>query len=242
MPDRYNIAVRQPAAVLFAADGRWQLAPMAWGLVPSWEREPATKYSTQTARLDRGERRVGERADLLRRHFPGAEVRDLSLILDGLRSIKSPREIALVREATRISGEGLIEAMRSAQPGMYEYEIGAIADTPFPWQALPLTPEPLHRAQLSVIRPGYPQPSAEETAAAFRDGWFVSGDAGVLLGRRVLRLLGGRWRLSSATEPFGSPREPPRSPWCSGRPGTAAATSPSPSTRAAARASSTSSR
>lgn len=30
----------------------------------------------------------------------------------------------------------------------------------------------------------------EETAAAFRDGWFVSGDAGVLLGRRVLRLLG----------------------------------------------------
>lgn len=44
---------------------------------------------------------------------------------------------------------------------------GAIADTPFPWQALPLAPEPLHRAQLSVIRPGYPQPSVEETAAAF---------------------------------------------------------------------------
>jgi acyl-coenzyme A synthetase/AMP-(fatty) acid ligase len=30
----------------------------------------------------------------------------------------------------------------------------------------------------------------EETAAAFRDGWFVSGDAGVMLGPRVLRLLG----------------------------------------------------
>lgn len=44
---------------------------------------------------------------------------------------------------------------------------GAIRGTPFPWEALPLTPEPLHRAQLSVIRPGYPQPSPDETPAAF---------------------------------------------------------------------------
>jgi hypothetical protein len=44
---------------------------------------------------------------------------------------------------------------------------GSINATPFPWQALPLVPEPLHRAQLSVIRPGYPQPSPDETPAAF---------------------------------------------------------------------------
>ena len=44
---------------------------------------------------------------------------------------------------------------------------GTIGATPFPWQALPLTPEPLHAAQLSVIRPGYPQPSPDETPAAF---------------------------------------------------------------------------
>ncbi len=44
---------------------------------------------------------------------------------------------------------------------------GAINGTPFPWRAFPLTPEPLHPAQLSVIRPGYPQPSPEETSAAF---------------------------------------------------------------------------
>ena len=30
----------------------------------------------------------------------------------------------------------------------------------------------------------------EETAAAFRDGWFVSGDVGLLVGRRMLQLLG----------------------------------------------------
>lgn len=44
---------------------------------------------------------------------------------------------------------------------------GSIGATPFPWSALPLHPEPLHPAQLSVIRPGYPQPSPDESAAAF---------------------------------------------------------------------------
>lgn len=44
---------------------------------------------------------------------------------------------------------------------------GAVNGTRFPWSALPLTPEPLHKAQLSVIRPGYPRPSPEETPAAF---------------------------------------------------------------------------
>lgn len=44
---------------------------------------------------------------------------------------------------------------------------GAINGTPFPWDALPLAHLSLHPAQLSVIRPGYPQPSAEETPAAF---------------------------------------------------------------------------
>jgi hypothetical protein len=43
---------------------------------------------------------------------------------------------------------------------------GTVHGTPFPWNALPLSPEPLHPAQLSIIRPGYPQPSADETPAA----------------------------------------------------------------------------
>lgn len=60
-----------------------------------------------------------------------ADIKNLDPVLDAMRLIKSPREIALVREATRISGEGIMEAMRSTQPGMFEYEIGAIADYVF---------------------------------------------------------------------------------------------------------------
>jgi len=42
--------------------------------------------------------------------------------------IKSPREIALLRESSKIAGLTMMEAMRSAEPGMYEYEIEAIGD------------------------------------------------------------------------------------------------------------------
>ncbi|PTX45577.1 phytanoyl-CoA dioxygenase PhyH [Gemmobacter caeni] len=44
---------------------------------------------------------------------------------------------------------------------------GAMGGAGFPWQAVGLAPEPLHPAQLSVMRPGYPQPSEAETPAAF---------------------------------------------------------------------------
>lgn len=53
LPDRYNISVRQPAGVLLAIDGLWHVGQLLWGLIPSWEKEPATRYSTQAARLDR---------------------------------------------------------------------------------------------------------------------------------------------------------------------------------------------
>jgi Xaa-Pro aminopeptidase len=54
--------------------------------------------------------------------------KNLDPILDSMRLIKSPREIDLIREATRLAGLAQMEAMRSARPGMYEYEIEAIGD------------------------------------------------------------------------------------------------------------------
>jgi Xaa-Pro aminopeptidase len=64
-------------------------------------------------------------ANLLRSKFPKAEVKDLSLIIDLLRAIKSPREIALIRRASQLAGLGIIEAIRSTKPGGYEYQLDA---------------------------------------------------------------------------------------------------------------------
>lgn len=56
-----------------------------------------------------------------------AEIRNLSPILDELRSIKSPREIEVLRRAGQMAALGIIEAMRSTKAGVYEYELDAAA-------------------------------------------------------------------------------------------------------------------
>jgi Xaa-Pro aminopeptidase len=65
--------------------------------------------------------------ELLRARHPRSEVRNLNTILDEMRSIKSPREIAMIRRASQIAGLGLMEAMRSTEPGVTEYQLDAAA-------------------------------------------------------------------------------------------------------------------
>ena len=62
---------------------------------------------------------------------PGIEITDLDPTLDRMRLIKSPREIAVIREATRLSGVAIAEAIRSARPGQHEHDLEAIADYVF---------------------------------------------------------------------------------------------------------------
>ena len=61
----------------------------------------------------------------------GSEVVDLDKVLDSQRVVKSPAEIAMVREATRIASMAIAEGIRTAKVGMYEYEIEAAADYVF---------------------------------------------------------------------------------------------------------------
>jgi Xaa-Pro aminopeptidase len=77
---------------------------------------------------DGGKSRETRFIEKVRAAAPALEVKDLDPLIDALRFYKSPREIALIRESTRIAGLTMMEAMRSARPGMYEYEIEAIGD------------------------------------------------------------------------------------------------------------------
>lgn len=61
--------------------------------------------------------------DLLKERAPALEQRDLSPILNRMREIKSAQELALINRATRIGGEAIMEAMRSTEPGLAEYEL-----------------------------------------------------------------------------------------------------------------------
>ncbi len=65
--------------------------------------------------------------NLLRTRAPRADVQDLTPILDEMRSVKSPREIALIRRASQLAGLGILEAIKSTKAGLYEYQLDAAA-------------------------------------------------------------------------------------------------------------------
>lgn len=72
--------------------------------------------------------RPGQFIHLLRLRYPQFEIRDLSLILDNMRLIKSAKEIDLIRTASELAGEGIAEAIRSTRPGVLEYQLEAAAN------------------------------------------------------------------------------------------------------------------
>ena len=71
--------------------------------------------------------REGSLIQLMHSRFPQFKVHDLSPILDNLRLIKSPREIAVIKKATQLAGMALMECMRSTKPEIMEYELDAVA-------------------------------------------------------------------------------------------------------------------
>jgi Xaa-Pro aminopeptidase len=91
--------------------------------------DPRARWSASAADpWDGGKSREALFIDKVRASAPSLDVKDLDPLIDALRFVKSPREIALIRESTRIAGLTMMEAMRSARPGMFEYEIEAIGD------------------------------------------------------------------------------------------------------------------
>jgi Xaa-Pro aminopeptidase len=59
---------------------------------------------------------------------PGTETHDVKPFIARLRAIKDSHEIAALREAARISGVGMVEAMRATRPGLNDREIGGLME------------------------------------------------------------------------------------------------------------------
>lgn len=64
----------------------------------------------------------------LRQRYPQARLNDLTVFIDGMRNIKTPQEIEIMRRNGKLSAEGNRRAIARAKPGMYEYEIEAEAN------------------------------------------------------------------------------------------------------------------
>jgi Xaa-Pro aminopeptidase len=57
--------------------------------------------------------------------FPGLKVKGAAALIGPMRGVKSPAEVAMIREAIRLTGEGLQRAAEVCAPGRYEYELQA---------------------------------------------------------------------------------------------------------------------
>ena len=66
-----------------------------------------------------------ETVDWLKQAAPAVTVRDIRPSISDLRLIKSPTELALLRQAIDVSLDAQFEAMKMMRPGLWEYQIAA---------------------------------------------------------------------------------------------------------------------
>lgn len=126
-----SLRERLDAALAPDADGR---RPILWTILRPSPVGTATSNSAakgasvvQTDPLDGRESREARLRQRMQEFYPGLEVQDLTPLVDRLRVVKTDVEIAAITAATRCAVAGIGEAMRSVQPGVYEFQLAAAA-------------------------------------------------------------------------------------------------------------------
>jgi len=107
---------------------RLSYADKADGARPETGMDYATNYAAPYGPTLPGDREAFKK---LAEHFPGAQMKDLTAFMDAMRNIKTPQEIEVLRRNGKLSAEGQRQAIAHARPGMYEYQIEAMADYVF---------------------------------------------------------------------------------------------------------------
>jgi Xaa-Pro aminopeptidase len=121
------------AITAIAAEHRTIYTPFAAEVLGSQSQGDPTRMWTANSKdpWDGRDSREATFIAKLKQAAPQSEIKNLDPIVNDLRAVKSTREIAVIREATRIAGLGIMEAMRDAKPGMREYELQADAEFVF---------------------------------------------------------------------------------------------------------------
>jgi Xaa-Pro aminopeptidase len=64
----------------------------------------------------------------LQEKYPNLDVKGISTIVGEMRAVKSPAEIELLQKAADVTIAAHIEAMKSCEPGMFEYQLQAVVE------------------------------------------------------------------------------------------------------------------
>ncbi len=82
-------------------------------------------YRVSPADIDRPAHKLLRRVQA---EYPFLQIENANALVRRLRLIKQPCEIAAVREAEKVTGEGILAMMKASRPGMYEYQYKAEFD------------------------------------------------------------------------------------------------------------------
>lgn len=110
---------RRKGNVLYLPSREGEGARMSWDTLYAWR---------QALMNDPFDHRLGRNSQVaaqIRGQLPFAEIRDLTAIIDEMRLIKSPSELALLRGAGELTGLAALAAMRRTTPGVMEYQLHA---------------------------------------------------------------------------------------------------------------------
>ena len=70
-------------------------------------------------------------AKRLQEIFPGHRIKSLYPVVYDMQKIKRPEEIELLREANRVTVQGVLEAIRAIRPGIYDHDVRAAVEYTF---------------------------------------------------------------------------------------------------------------
>ncbi len=122
-----RLSQEEATAMSGVADARWTseynalLAAWVPGASGVW-----VEQDTHLRRCTHVQTRNDRFAAALRASYPDAAVHNVYEMLAEMRLVKSPEEIAQIREACRITGEGFVALLPHIRPGMGEWEMEAI--------------------------------------------------------------------------------------------------------------------
>lgn len=154
-PDRFNIAVRKPATVVFDRGEGLAVEDFDWGLVPSWSKLPETKYTTVTARLDRA-----PTSRIFKRPW---EKRRCVVPMNGYykwdRTASPPQPYFIQAQSGKTLAAGLWDLWHREEPHVYSFAILTFANPAIP---PPLTQDgpvflPANKIESWIDGPWFPQ-------------------------------------------------------------------------------------
>lgn len=85
------------------------------------------RRTEQPAALDDRPSRTQAIVKNLAERFPGLEIKDITRTVNAMRGKKTAEEIEQIRGSTDLACQAIAEAMKSTAPGMYEYQVAAVA-------------------------------------------------------------------------------------------------------------------